>query len=114
MGKTRWSTSLPYRRMTSDCIDAQPSSSLRQSSSGTDEEGLAHHGDEGEWSPYVWEKLRGKRPVEDELSPKRRKTSGSSLREAGGINIGDLACPQRRRMFVLDSSNDDEMVAPPP
>jgi hypothetical protein len=75
---------------------------------------LASRGDEVERYPYVWEKLRGKRPVEDELSPKRRKMSGSSLREAGGINIGDPTYPQRQRMSVSDSSNDDEMVAPPP
>lgn len=72
-------------------------------------------GDEDERTNYVYEKLQGKWLVEDEPSLKRKKVSGSSHHEEGGVNIGGPALPRRRRMVVSDSSNDNgAMVAPTP
>lgn len=71
-------------------------------------------GDKVERTSYVCEKLQGKWPVEDEPSPKRKKTSCSSYREEVGVHIGGPAPHRRWRMVVSDSSNDDGAVMPPP
>ena len=61
-------------------VDARPCSPQHLTSLDADEEGFKHCGaaDEDEQSTYVREKLRGKRPVEQEPSSKRRKTARSS------------------------------------
>ena len=64
-------------------------------------------GDEDGRTSYVREKLRGKRPVEDEPYSKRRKTSSSCHHEEGGVNIGGPTPHRRRRMVVSDSPNDN-------
>jgi len=83
-------------------VDAWPSRPQRRSNleaSGDSSADLDDR-DEDELTPYVHEKLRGKRPAGEEPSLKRRKTTISSRREERPITIGASAQPQRWQVVM--------------
>ena len=71
-------------------IDVWPSSPQHHLSTNIDDEGSVIHEAEGDDArmEYVREKLHGKRPVDEELSAKKRKMARPSQGEEGPVSIG--------------------------
>ena len=62
---------------------------------------------------HVCEKLRGKWPMGEEPSLKRRKIGGLSHQEKRSVSIGAPTQHGRWQMVVSSSSDEDGLVAPP-
>jgi hypothetical protein len=71
-------------------IDAWPSSPQRHLSTDTNDKGSESHGTEGDdaQTEYVHNKLRGKWPIDQEPSAKRRKMTRPFQGEEGLVSIG--------------------------
>ena len=64
--------------------------------------------------PPMPTKNKGKRPAEDELAQKKRKTAATAPRKPGGISLDDDQTNQTQRTTVFDWSDDDEILMNPP
>ena len=95
-------------------VDARPPAHPEESSVGVSLESGGMDVGRTESPPPVSEKIRGKRPAEDELAQKKRTTTAAAPRKPGGISLGDDQTTQTRRTVVFDWSDDDEVLMTPP
>jgi hypothetical protein len=94
-------------------VDTQPSSPWHQASLEASEESLSilGRGDEDERMEHVHEKRKGKQLVNEELSPKRKKSTRKCQHEEGPVTISATALHRRQQMIVTISSKDDRIEA---
>jgi len=95
-------------------VDARPLAQPEESSIGVSSESRGMDVGRTESPPPVSEKIRGKRPAEDELAQKKRKTAAAAPLKPVGISLGDDQTNRTRRTAVFDWSDDDEVLTAPP
>jgi hypothetical protein len=96
-------------------VDAWLSSPRCQASpeASEDSSGILGEGDESEQTTQVCERHKGKQLIDEEPSPKRKKSTGTRQRKEGPVTIGITAPLRRWQMIVMSSSEDDRTKARP-